>query len=109
MVIIAIQLFIVSNPGCMDPTQTRFITGTARETRQRDKSLLGDMHSDNDYELSMMSLHHTDWVISSITLAVFLAIVCAILACSLVLLKMYHVKVGMNRDLSIFLLICSLV
>ena len=71
----------------------------------RDKSLLGDMYSDDDYELSMMSLYHADWAISSTTLAIVLAVVCAILAtCSLVLLKMYHVKVGiLNRDLSIIL------
>ena len=50
----AIQLLAiltVSNPGCMDSTLSSFITGTARETC--DKSLLGDMYSDDDYELSM--------------------------------------------------------
>ena len=106
MMMFAIQLLailIVSNAGCMDSTLSSFITGTARETRN--KSSLGDMYSDDDYELSMMSLYHADWAISSTTLAIVLAVVCAILAtCSLVLLKMYHVKVGiLNRDLSIIL------
>ena len=85
MVTIAIQLLailIVSKPGCMDPTQMSFITDTASLREVRDKSLLGDMYSDDDYELSMMSLHHADWAISSTTLAI-MCHCCCLFTCAI--------------------------